>query len=76
VEALVYPFVGSWVWGGGWLSELGFHDLAAGSTLVHSVGGWGALAGIILLGARKGKYVNGKPKAIMGHNMPLLPFFC
>ena len=69
--ALVYPFVGSWVWGGGWLSELGFHDFA-GSTLVHSVGGWGALAGIILLGARKGKYVNGKAKAIMGHNMPLL----
>lgn len=69
--ALVYPFVGSWVWGGGWLSEMGFHDFA-GSTLVHSVGGWGALAGIMLLGARKGKYVNGKVKAIMGHNMPLL----
>jgi len=69
--ALVYPFVGSWVWGGGWLSEMGFHDFA-GSTLVHSVGGWGALAGIILLGARKGKYVNGRVKAIMGHNMPLL----
>ena len=69
--ALVYPFVGSWVWGGGWLSEMGFHDFA-GSTLVHSVGGWGALAGIMLLGARKGKYVNGKAKAIMGHNMPLL----
>jgi len=69
--ALVYPFVGSWVWGGGWLAEMGFHDFA-GSTLVHSVGGWGALAGIMLLGARKGKYVNGKAKAIMGHNMPLL----
>ncbi|MEN7973757.1 MAG: ammonium transporter [Verrucomicrobiota bacterium] len=69
--ALVYPFAGSWVWGGGWLSEMGFHDFA-GSTLVHSVGGWGALAGIMLLGARKGKYVNGKVKAIMGHNMPLL----
>ncbi|MBT3193199.1 MAG: ammonium transporter [Verrucomicrobia bacterium] len=69
--ALVYPSVGSWVWGGGWLSEKGFHDFA-GSTLVHSVGGWGALAGIMLLGARKGKYVNGKVKAIMGHNMPLL----
>jgi Amt family ammonium transporter len=69
--ALVYPFVGSWVWGGGWLSELGFHDFA-GSTLVHSVGGWGALAGILLLGPRLGKYVNGQVKAIMGHNMPLL----
>lgn len=72
--ALVYPAVGSWVWGGGWLSEFGgcgFHDFA-GSTLVHSVGGWGALAGIMLLGARKGKYVNGRVKAIMGHNMPLL----
>ncbi|MBN2703610.1 MAG: ammonium transporter [Pontiellaceae bacterium] len=69
--AIVYPFVGSWVWGGGWLAEKGFHDFA-GSTLVHSVGGWGALAGIILLGPRIGKYVNGKVKAIMGHNMPLL----
>jgi Amt family ammonium transporter len=69
--ALVYPFVGSWVWGGGWLAEKNFHDFA-GSTLVHSVGGWGALAGIIVLGPRLGKYVNGKVKAIMGHNMPLL----
>ena len=69
--ALVYPFVGSWQWGGGWLAERGFHDFA-GSTLVHSVGGWGALAGIILLGPRLGKYVNGKIKPIMGHNMPLV----
>jgi len=69
--ALVYPFVGSWVWGGGWLSEMNFHDFA-GSTLVHSVGGWGALAGILMLGPRMGKYVNGKIKPIMGHNMPLL----
>ena len=69
--ALVYPFVGSWVWGGGWLAEMNFHDFA-GSTLVHSVGGWAALAGILLLGPRLGKYVNGKAKAIMGHNMPLL----
>jgi Amt family ammonium transporter len=68
---LVYPFVGSWVWGGGWLAEKNFHDFA-GSTLVHSVGGWGALAGIILLGPRIGKYVNGAIKPIMGHNMPLL----
>ncbi|HPF99144.1 MAG TPA: ammonium transporter [Kiritimatiellia bacterium] len=69
--AIVYPFVGSWKWGGGWLNEMGFHDFA-GSTLVHSVGGWGALAGVILLGPRLGKYVNGKAKAIMGHNMPLV----
>jgi ammonium transporter, Amt family len=69
--ALVYPFVGSWVWGGGWLAEMNFHDFA-GSTLVHSVGGWGALAGIIVIGPRIGKFVNGKVKGIMGHNMPLL----
>ncbi len=69
--ALVYPFVGSWVWGGGWLAEMNFHDFA-GSTLVHSVGGWAALAAILLLGPRIGKYVNGQVKAIMGHNMPLL----
>lgn len=69
--ALVYPFVGSWKWGGGWLDGIGFYDFA-GSTLVHSVGGWGALAGIILLGPRLGKYVNGKVKAIQGHSMPLL----
>ncbi len=69
--ALVYPFVGSWVWGGGWLAEKNFHDFA-GSTLVHSVGGWGALAGIIVIGPRLGKYVNGQVKGIMGHNMPLL----
>lgn len=68
---LVYPFAGSWVWGGGWLGAMDFHDFA-GSTLVHSVGGWGALAGIIMLGPRIGKYVNGSIKPIMGHNMPLL----
>ncbi|AKJ64748.1 ammonium transporter [Kiritimatiella glycovorans] len=67
----VYPAVGSWKWGGGWLAERGFHDFA-GSTLVHSVGGWAALAGIMLLGPRAGKYVNGQVKPIMGHNMPLL----
>jgi Amt family ammonium transporter len=69
--ALIYPWVGSWKWGGGWLNDMGFHDFA-GSTLVHSVGGWGALAGAILLGPRLGKYVNGSAKAIMGHNMPLV----
>jgi len=64
--ALVYPFVGSWKWGGGWLDAKGFYDFA-GSTLVHSVGGWGALAGIIVVGPRIGKYVNGQVKGIMGH---------
>ncbi|MDF7798027.1 ammonium transporter [Pontiellaceae bacterium B1224] len=68
---IVYPWVGSWKWGAGWLDNIGFYDFA-GSTLVHSVGGWGALAGIILLGPRLGKYVNGKVKAIQGHSMPLL----
>ncbi|MAI87834.1 MAG: ammonium transporter [Candidatus Marinimicrobia bacterium] len=70
--AIVYPIVGSWHWGGGWLSERGFHDFA-GSTLVHSVGGWAALAGIIVLGPRLGKYMkDGSIKPIMGHNMPLV----
>jgi Amt family ammonium transporter len=68
--ALVYPIVGSWGWGGGWLDGMNFHDFA-GSTFVHSVGGWGALAGILLLGPRLGKYVNGKIKPIPGHSMPL-----
>ena len=54
---LIYPFVGSWKWGGGWLDEMGFYDFA-GSTLVHSVGGWAALVGVFLLGPRLGKYVN------------------
>jgi Amt family ammonium transporter len=67
---LVYPVVGSWKWGGGWLDSMGFYDFA-GSTLVHSVGGWGALIGAIMLGARKGKYVDGKIKPIPGHSMPL-----
>lgn len=68
--ALVYPLLGSWKWGGGWLDEMGFYDFA-GSTLVHSVGGWAALVGVILLGPRLGKYVSGGIKPILGHNMPL-----
>lgn len=68
---VVYPIVGHWVWGGGWLAELGFLDFA-GDTVVHSVGGWAALAGAIILGPRHGKYdKNGKPQAIPGHNMSL-----
>lgn len=68
--AISYPITGMWQWGGGWLAEAGFHDFA-GSTLVHAVGGWGALAAIILLGARKGKYTKDGIKPIPGHNMPL-----
>lgn len=68
--ALVYPVVGSWKWGGGFLDEWGFYDFA-GSTLVHSVGGWAALLYIIKLGARIGKFdKDGKPRAIPGHNLP------
>jgi len=69
--ALVYPITGSWKWGGGWLDGMGFYDFA-GSTLVHSVGGWGALAGVLLLGPRMGKYSkDGRANAIPGSNMPL-----
>lgn len=68
--ALVYPWVGSWKWGGGWLDAKGFYDFA-GSTLVHSVGGWAALAGVLLLGPRLGKYTKNGIKPIMGHSMPL-----
>jgi Amt family ammonium transporter len=56
---LIYPIIGSWKWGGGFLDQMGFYDFA-GSTIVHSVGGWGALAGIIMIGSRLGKYENGK----------------
>ncbi len=67
---LVYPIVGSWKWGAGWLDELGFYDFA-GSTLVHSVGGWAALVAVWLLGARIGKFKkDGSIGAIPGHNMP------
>ncbi|MDB2317391.1 ammonium transporter [Flavobacteriales bacterium] len=69
--AFIYPIAGSWHWGGGFLSELGFYDFA-GSTLVHSVGGWAALVGVSILGARKGKFdKNGKSLVILGHNIPL-----
>ena len=69
--AFIYPLGGHWVWGGGWLADLGFHDFA-GSTVVHSVGGWCALSGILLLGARIGKYrPDGTPRAILGHSIPL-----
>jgi Amt family ammonium transporter len=69
---LVYPIAGSWKWGGGFLDQLDtpFYDFA-GSTLVHSVGGWAALVAVCLLGARIGKFKNGKIQAIPGHNIPL-----
>ena len=69
--SLVYPIAGSWKWGGGFLDEMGFYDFA-GSTLVHSVGGWGALAGVLLLGPRMGKYTkDGRVNAIPGSSLPL-----
>lgn len=68
ITLIIYPVSGHWTWGGGWLSELGFIDFA-GSTIVHSVGGWVGLTGAAVLGPRLGKYVNGKAKAIPGHNL-------
>jgi len=76
ISAVIYPVFGSWAWGSlfngkGWLEGLGFIDFA-GSTVVHSVGGWAALAGAMVLGPRMGKYTkDGKIKPILGHNMPL-----
>ena len=68
---LVYPIAGAWKWGGGFLDKMGFYDFA-GSTLVHSVGGWGALVGAAILGARKGKYdKKGNVSPIPGSNMPM-----
>lgn len=72
LTAGIYPVVGHWAWGGGWLSEKGFADFA-GSTVVHSVGGWAALVGAFLLGPRLGKYgKDGKVRPIPGHNMALV----
>ncbi|MFP3938633.1 MAG: ammonium transporter [Phycisphaerae bacterium] len=76
ITLVIYPVFGSWAWGGllqggGWLENMGFLDFA-GSTVVHSIGGWLALAGAVVLGPRIGKYTpDGRPKAIMGHNLPL-----
>jgi ammonium transporter, Amt family len=78
ISLAIYPIFGSWAWGNllltdnnSWLAVLGFHDFA-GSTVVHSIGGWLALSGAIMLGPRLGKYgANGKPNAILGHSMPL-----
>jgi Amt family ammonium transporter len=68
--AISYPITGAWKWGAGWLDQRGFYDFA-GSTVVHSVGGWAALAGILLLGPRAGKYTSKGIRPIMGHSMPL-----
>jgi Amt family ammonium transporter len=71
LTAIIYPIQGAWSWGGGFLSELGFSDFA-GSTVVHSVGGWAALTGAIILGARKGKYgPDGRVNPMPGANLPL-----
>jgi len=74
ISAFIYPISGHWVWGGGWLANLGFHDFA-GSTVVHSVGGWAALMGAAVIGPRIGKYVKGPNgqvtvRAFPGHNIP------
>ena len=71
ISAFIYPISGHWIWGGGWLSQLGFHDFA-GSTAVHMVGGICACIGAAILGPRIGKYdKDGKPRAILGHNLSL-----
>lgn len=71
ISAFVYPIIGHWVWGGGWMAGMGFMDFA-GSTVVHTTGGMAALIGTILLKPRLGKFgIDGKPRAIAGHNIPL-----
>ena len=70
LSGIIYPISGSWQWNGGFLSELGFIDFA-GSSIVHSVGGWAGLVGAMLLGPRIGKYVDGKPQAMPGHSMAI-----
>jgi len=73
---VIYPVVGHWIWGGGWLQTRGFLDFA-GSTQVHSIGGWAALVGVVLLGPRIGKYgPDGKVNAIPGHSLPLATIGC
>ena len=72
MTAVIYPIVGAWTWGGGWLDQLGFADFA-GSTIVHATGGFAGLAGAIILGPRLGRYArDGRPRAIPGHAMPLM----
>ena len=71
ISALIYPIVGHWIWGGGWLADMGFADFA-GSTVVHTVGGCAALVGTCILKPREGKYgIDGKPNVLAGHSIPL-----
>jgi Amt family ammonium transporter len=70
LTGIIYPVLGSWKWGGGWLNEYGFYDFA-GSTVVHSVGGWAALAGVLIVGPRLGKYVDGKAVTFPNSSVPL-----
>lgn len=71
ISLIIYPVAGHWIWGGGWLAQMGFEDFA-GSTVVHSIGGWAALVGAALLGPRIGKYSkDGKPNSIPGHSITL-----
>jgi Amt family ammonium transporter len=72
---IAYPITGHWIWGGGWLAKLGFYDFA-GSTVVHSVGGWAALMGAAFLGPRLGKYQDGQVTALPGHNMSIATLGC
>ena len=71
ISAFFYPIIGHWVWGGGWLAKIEFHDFA-GSTMVHAVGGFAALVGTVMLKPRIGKYKNGEINIIAGHNMPMV----
>ncbi len=72
LTGFLYPIIGHWTWGGGWLSQLGFTDFA-GSTIVHSVGGWAALAGIMLLGSRRGRFDNdGRPQILAPSSLPMV----
>ncbi|NEP09211.1 MAG: ammonium transporter [Symploca sp. SIO2C1] len=72
---IIYPITGHWIWGGGWLQQLGFQDFA-GSTVVHSVGGWSALMGAYFLEPRKGKYIGGETYSLPGHNLSLATLGC
>jgi ammonium transporter, Amt family len=75
IASILYPIAGHWVWGGGWLAKLGFYDFA-GSTVVHSVGGWASLVGTVLLGPRIGKYQDGSSLALPGHNFATATLGC
>ncbi len=72
---IAYPITGHWIWGGGWLAQAGFYDFA-GSTVIHSVGGWAALMGAAFLGPRLGRYQDGQVAALPGHNMSIATLGC